>query len=166
MTRQGVVQRVAERWTMAGAQDEISAGLNRLIAACKDREHGYETAAEAARNQDLKALLHSYQRQSAEFVAELQAEVKRQRHTPADTGSLTGWLTRGWLHLTALVGGDDGGVIVACEQGEDAARAAYEAALAEPLPGEARAVIERQYAAVKGGHDRLRALQAVAVRPA
>ncbi len=151
---------------MAAEQDGTVAELNALIEACKDREQGYRTAAEAACNQDLKALLHSYERQSAEFVAGLRAEVERRGGAPAETGSVTGWLTRGWQHLSALVtGGDDAAVIVGCEHGEEAARAAYEAALARPLRGGVRALVERQYAAVRAGHDRLRALQAVAVGP-
>jgi uncharacterized protein (TIGR02284 family) len=133
-----------------------------LIEACKDREQGYRTAGEGARNKDLKALLHSYEGQSAGFVTELQAEVKRLGGAPAEAGSLAGWLTRGWQHLTAVVGGDDATVIAGCERGEGAACAAYEAALADALPNEVRAVAERQYAAVKAGHDRLRALGAVA----
>ncbi len=146
---------------------EVISRLNTLIEACKDREQGYRMAAEGARNQDLKALLHSYAEQSAGFVAELHAEVTRLGGVPTETGSLTGWLTRGWQHLTSVVsGGDDAAVIAGCERGEDAARAAYEAALAEPLPDEVRAVVERQYAGVKAGYDRLHALGAVATGPA
>ena len=149
---------------MAAEQEETIAHLNKLIEACTDRGQGYRAAAEAACNQELKTLLHSYERRSAEFVAELQAQVRRLGGTPAETGSVTGWLTRGWLYLTAAVtGGDDGAVIVGCEHGENAARAAYEAVLAGPLPSAVRAVIERQYASVRAAHDRLCALRAVAV---
>jgi len=152
---------------MAAPKDEIITRLNGLIEACKDREQGYRTAAEGARNQDLKALLLSYQEQSARFVAELQAEVTRRGGAPADAGSWTGWLTRGWQHLTSAVhGGDDGAVILGCERGEEAARTAYEAALADPLPAEVRSLVERQYASVKEGYDRLHALGAVATGPA
>jgi len=148
---------------MTAEQEEIIAHLNKLIEACTDREQGYRTAASAACNQELKTLLHSYERQSAEFVADLRAQVRRLGGTPGETGSVTGWLARGWLYLTAAVaGGDDGAVIVGCEHGENAARAAYEAVLAGPLPSEVRAVPERQYASVRAAHDRLRALQAVA----
>jgi uncharacterized protein (TIGR02284 family) len=152
---------------MAVEQDDLISRLNALIEACKDREQGYRTAAEGARNQDLKALLQTYEGQSADYVGELQAEVKRRGGAPAEAGSVVGWLTRGWQHLTAAVsGGDDGAVILGCQRGEDAARAGYEAVLAEPLPEEVRAVIERQYAGVRAGHDRLCALAAVAAGPA
>src|SRR5689334_3201380 len=102
---------------MAVPKEDVISRLNELIEACKDREQGYRTAAEGARNQDLRALLHSYEEQSAGYVTQLQAEVKRLGGEPAETGSLTGWLTRGWQHLTSVVsGGDDGPVIAACER--------------------------------------------------
>jgi uncharacterized protein (TIGR02284 family) len=150
---------------MEARNEDLIAALNRLIEAGKDREQGYRAAAGGACNHDLKALLHSYEEQSAGYVAELQAEVQRLGGAPAETGTVTGFLTRGWQHLAvAVTGGDDAAVIADCERGESAARADYEAALAGPLPDEARAVLERQYAGVKAGHDRLRALEAVAVR--
>jgi uncharacterized protein (TIGR02284 family) len=152
---------------MDAPKDDTNSRLNSLIEACKDREQGYRTAAEGAHNHDLKELLRSYEAQSAGFVAELQAEVSRRGGAPAETGSLTGWLTRGWQQLASVVsGGDDGAVIAGCERGEEAARTAYEAALAQPLPQGARALAERQYAAVKEGQDRLRALGTVAAKPA
>jgi len=152
---------------MADPRDEVVSGLNRLIEACKDREQGYRTAAGAAGNQDLKAMLHSYEEQSAQYAAELQAEVKRLGGTPAGTGSVAGWLTRGWQHLTSIVGGGaDTAVIAGCQRGEDAAAAAYDAALAGPLPDEVRAVLQPQQAGVKSAQDRLRALEAVGLKPA
>jgi len=150
---------------MADPPDDVIARLNGLIEACKDREEAYRIAANAACNHDLKALLHSYRQQSAGFVAELQAEVKQRGGVPTETGSWTGWLTCGWQHLTAVISGDDAVVIRDCERGEDAVRAAYEATLAAPMPPDVRVVVERQYAAVKAGHDRLRALHAVATEP-
>jgi uncharacterized protein (TIGR02284 family) len=125
---------------MEAPKADVISSLNALIEACKDREQGYRTAADGACNHDLKALLRSYQGQSAGYVAELQAAVSRLGGVPAEKGSLTGWLTRGWQHLTSAGGGDDGDVIAGCARGEDAARAGYEQALAEPLPAEVRAL--------------------------
>jgi uncharacterized protein (TIGR02284 family) len=152
---------------MTAPQEETIARLNALIGACKDREQGYRAAAEGAHNQDLKALLSTYERQSAEYAAELQAEVIRLGGVPAEAGSVTGWLSRGWQQLVSVVaGGDDGAVIIGCGRAEEEIRAGYEAALGELLPEEVRAVVERQCAGVTAGTDRLRALEAVATGPA
>lgn len=144
---------------MAGEPDGVIATLNTLIEACKDREEGYRTAAEAAHNPDLKTMLQTYARQSAGYGDELRAAVSRLGGEPAQAGSLAGWVARGWQQLkTAVAGGDDRAVIEGCGGGECAARADYESALAAPLPDEVRVVVERQYAGVKEGCDRLHAL--------
>jgi uncharacterized protein (TIGR02284 family) len=46
-----------------------------------------------------------------------------------------------------------------CERGEDAAKAAYEAALQKSLPADVRTLVERQYQGVKANHDRVRNLR-------
>jgi uncharacterized protein (TIGR02284 family) len=53
-------------------------------------------------------------------------------------------------------------VLAECERGEDAAKAAYEAALQKSLPTNVRTLIERQYEGVKANHDRVRNLRNVA----
>lgn len=150
---------------MTAEQDGVTT-LNELIAACRDREEGYRTAAEGVRAPELKELFHAYERQSAGFVAELQREVRRLGGEPVDHGSLSGRVHRGWLNLKAVVtGGDAAAIIAACEAGEEAAREACERALAQPLPPEVRTDVEQQLAAVCQGHGRLRELDLVAAGP-
>jgi uncharacterized protein (TIGR02284 family) len=50
-------------------------------------------------------------------------------------------------------------VLAECERGEDAAKAAYEAALQKSLPADVRTLVERQYQGVKANHDRVRNLR-------
>jgi uncharacterized protein (TIGR02284 family) len=151
---------------MAVEQDGVTT-LNELIAACRDREEGYRTAAEGVRAPELKELFHAYKRQSAGFVAELQREVRRLGGEPVDHGSLSGRALRGWLNLKAMVTGGDAATIIAeCEAGEGAASEAYERALAQPLPPEVRALVEQQSAAVREGLNRLRELDLAAAGPA
>jgi uncharacterized protein (TIGR02284 family) len=148
---------------MAEEKDGVVTTLNNLIEACKDREYGYRTAAGGARNKDLKTLFETYERQSADYAAELQRDVARLGAAPEDKGTLGGWLLRGWMNAkTAVTGGGDRALIAECERGEDAARQNYERALLAPLPADVRAVVERQHAGVKEAHDRLRALEAAA----
>jgi len=148
---------------MAVEQDDVVTTLNQLIEACKDRESGYRTAADGVRNPELKALFHQYERQSADYATELQSEVRRLGADPEKEGTVAGWFFRGWLNIKAVVtGGDEAAVITECERGEDAARNNYQRALETPLPDEVRAVVQRQYAGIKEGHDRLRALEVAA----
>jgi uncharacterized protein (TIGR02284 family) len=50
-------------------------------------------------------------------------------------------------------------VLAECERGEDAAKAAYNAALQKSLPADVRTLVERQYQGVKANHDRVRNLR-------
>jgi len=53
-------------------------------------------------------------------------------------------------------------VLSECERGEDAAMAAYEAALKKSLPTDVRTLVERQYQGVKANHESVRNLRTTA----
>jgi uncharacterized protein (TIGR02284 family) len=147
---------------MASTEQVVST-LNSLIETCRDGEEGFKTAAEGVDNAELKELFLSYSRQREDFAGELQDEVRRLGGDPEETGSVTASLHRGWMGIRAAVtGGDEASVLAECERGEDAARNNYQHALEAALPDEVRAVVERQYAGIKEGHDRLRALEVAA----
>jgi uncharacterized protein (TIGR02284 family) len=59
----------------------------------------------------------------------------------------------------ALQNGDSHAILSEVERGEDAAKAKYEGARKEELPGEIRQVVARQYTDVLSAHDRMRALR-------
>jgi uncharacterized protein (TIGR02284 family) len=148
---------------VAADRDGVISTLNHLIEACIDREHAYRDAAAAACNADLKDLLQKYERQSAEYAAELQAEVRGLGGEPEAKGTVGGLLTRGWQSLKGILADcDDASLIAECQRGECAARAEYEAALKGSFPRQVRGVLRRQYAGVKEGCERLHALELVA----
>lgn len=139
---------------------EVIRTLNGLIETCRDGEEGFRTAAEGVQSAELKELFHSYSRQRASFVGELQDEVRRMGGEPEDSGSTSAALHRGWMGLrAALSGGHDDAVLAECERGEDAALASYRAALGTDMPASARSVVERQFAEVKEAHERVRNLE-------
>ncbi|HZT83114.1 MAG TPA: PA2169 family four-helix-bundle protein [Gemmataceae bacterium] len=147
---------------MADSSDVITT-LNNLIETCKDRQAGYQTAADGVKNRDLKSLFQSYARQSGSYADELTQEVRRRGGDPEQRGSVAGWFFRGWMNVKAVIaGGSEGSVVAECERGEDSARSNYENALKENLPADIRAVIQRQYAGIREGHDRTRALEVAA----
>ena len=145
---------------MASNNDEVISALNNLIETCKDRQHGYRTAAAAVRDASLQTLFRGYERQSAEHAAELQQHVRRLGGDPETGGSVAGWFMRGWMNIkSAVTGGDEAALIAECERGEDSAKSNYENALKEFLPADVQAAVQRQFMAVKEGHDRIRALE-------
>ena len=146
---------------MATDNDNLIATLNNLIETCKDGQNGFQAAADGVKNGELKTLFHTYSQQRAQFAGELQQEVRRLGGDPEKTGSLAATLHRGWIDIkSAVTGEDEGAIISECERGEDSAKRNYEDALGdENLPGNIRAIVERQYAQVKEAHDRIRALE-------
>jgi uncharacterized protein (TIGR02284 family) len=142
------------------SNEEVISTLNNLIETCRDGQDGFKTAAEGVKSSELKELFHTYARQRAAFVGELQDEVRRMGGEPQESGSTSAAIHRGWMGLkAALTGGDDNAVVSECERGEDAALASYRAALGTDMPVNARSMVERQFAEVKEAHERVRNLE-------
>ena len=147
---------------MASTEEAI-ATLNNLIQTCRDGQEGFRVAAEAVRSAELRELFDSYSRQRASFAGELQDEVRRMGGEPAESGSVTASLHRGWMGLKAAVtGGEESSILDECERGEDAALAAYRAAFEKDVPASVRQVVERQFAEIKEAHNQIRNLERAA----
>ena len=140
--------------------DNAISVLNSLIETCKDGELGFKTAAEGLKRADIKAKFLEYSRQRGEMVRELQNEVRQLGGDPEKSGSMSGSLHRGWLDIkSAITGKDDHAIVAEAERGEDVAKAAFENALKETLPGTAQAVVQQQAAKVRQAHDAVRDLR-------
>jgi uncharacterized protein (TIGR02284 family) len=142
------------------SNDEVISTLNDLIETCRDGQNGFKAAAEGVRDSELKSLFYTYSQQRAQFVGQLQDEVRRLGGDPENTGSVAASLHRGWIDIkSAVTGGDDASIINECERGEDSAVKTYGDALGKDLPAGVRPVVERQFAAVREAHDQVRALE-------
>ncbi len=140
--------------------DDAISVLNNLIETCKDGELGFKTAAEALTNAGTRAKFLEYSRQRAELARALQGEVRRLGGDPEKSGSVSGSLHRGWLDIkSAITGKDDHAILAEAERGEDVAKAAYEHALKETLPGTAQTLVQQQAATVRQAHDHVRDLR-------
>lgn len=145
---------------MAIDREDVISTLNNLIETCKDAQQGFQTAADGVKNSELKTLFHTYSQQRAQFVAELQEEVRRLGGDPEQTGSVVASLHRGWINIkSAVTGEDEGAIIKECERGEGLSVKTYEDALGEEdLPADIRPIVERQAAAYKESYERMRSL--------
>ena len=73
---------------------------------------------------------------------------------------------RAWTNIKSTITGmSEHAVLVECERGEDAAKAAYEAALQKSLPANVRALVERQYEGVAGLDLRALSMSSARYRP-
>jgi uncharacterized protein (TIGR02284 family) len=135
--------------------------INDLIEICKDGQHGFQTAADDAKDETLMQLFRQYAAQRTRFIAELQERVRSLGGDPDKHGSATGTLHRGWINLKAAISSNEPhAVLVECERGEDAAVEAYRDALAETeLDPETRRVIQQQASEIQAVHDRVKQLR-------
>lgn len=144
----------------ARSNEEIIATLNDLIETCKDGEDGFRTAAERVADAGLRTLFHTYERQRAQFAAELQEIVERLGGSPEKSGSAGRAIHRGWMDIKpAVTKGAAASIVSEAERGEDQAVKSYREALGSGLPPDIRSVIERQFRQVREAHDRVRSLE-------
>jgi uncharacterized protein (TIGR02284 family) len=136
--------------------------IHHLIAVAKDGELGYTAAAQHVDDSRLATVFSEYAKERAGFVRALQQEaVRLDGDKPADSGTVTGTVFRGWMNLkSAVTGGGPEAIVAACETGEDSAAAAFEKVVNMDVSGETRALIEAQWSKIKEAHQRMLHLKA------
>ena len=148
---------------MAVNREELIARLNDLIQTCRDGEQGFQLASESIKDASLKALFKRCSLQRAQFATELQAEVRQLGGDPAQSGSVSGSLHRGWINIKSMVTGkSDDAIIAECERGEDVAISVYQQVLRQTLPPSVLPVVKHQFTQIKETHDRIRDLEQAA----
>ena len=139
---------------------DAKSAVNNLIETCHDGQNGFESAAKGIEDPTLKAELLQYSGQRAEFAGELAAAMSQLGEDPAEGGSVSAALHRGWINIKDVVTGSDKHAILAeCERGEDSAVAAYRKAAAATLPTSLANLVSTQHQAVQRVHDRVKALR-------
>lgn len=136
---------------------EVVSVLNDLIETCKDGEKGFQSAAEKAKDSSLRSLFTKYASQRATYSQELQSLVSTMGEKPAESGSISATLHRGWLTLKEAVSKDeDKALIFEAETGEDVAMKNYKDALSKTLPSNVLTLIQKQFAGVQEAHGVIR----------
>ena len=137
--------------------------LNSLIEINNDRIQGYETAMEESKDQDLKSMFADFMKTSQECKQELISEVSKLGGKPEEGTRVDGKIYRMWMDFKAAVTGKDRkGILKSCEYGEDVAVHTYEKVLEDKtseLTAGQLAMVTKQYAMLKAGHDKVRAMR-------
>ena len=138
--------------------------LNDLIETRKDGESGYRHAHEHAPTPELKQLFLAQADACRAAVAELHQAVAALGGTPQDSGSLREVAYLGWASLRETVMGVSAlALLEDAERAEDLALEHYRSVLGSAaLRPEHRALVERQFEAVKRCHAQMRALREAA----
>lgn len=145
---------------MENVNKQVISVLNDLIETLKDGEKGFRMAAQGVDRKDIEQLFLKYAEQRAQFVDELQREVRKLGGDPDESGSFAGAIHRGWINIkSAVTGRDEEAVLAECERGEDSAVRNFEEALKKNLPENVRLLIQKQFLQIKEAHDTVRDLE-------
>ena len=143
----------------AMTSDQVVTTLNSLIEMNRDGQKGYQEAAEKIESPKIKKFCVDQSRARAQFVSDLQPQVRSFGGDPEKTGSAEAVAHRAWIDLKSALGGGDHAILAASETGEDYAVKEYKTALDETLPASVRAVVERQFQSVKQAHDEVKEMR-------
>jgi uncharacterized protein (TIGR02284 family) len=142
------------------ATDDVIDVLNDLIENSRDGEYGFRTLAEEVKSASLKQLFNDRAASCGQAASELAQLILGLGGKPAEGGTASGAVHRGWEHVKGMVGANSElSMLEECERGEDAAMARYRKALKQNLPADVRAVVERQAEGAQRNHDQIKLLR-------
>jgi uncharacterized protein (TIGR02284 family) len=142
------------------ASNDVVDILNDLIENSRDGEYGFRTCAEEVKSAELKRLFSDRAASCAQGASELVQLVMAYGGKPAEGGTATGAMHRGWVHVKGAVGANSElSMLEECERGEDAAVARYRKALKQNLPADVRSVVERHAEGAQRNHDQIKMLR-------
>ena len=136
--------------------------LRTLTDTLADSVNGYREAAQHVDSAEFRQMFTELGDERSQVLSDLDAELGRMGGSPADRdGTTLGSLHQRWLDLKAsIAGNDDKAVINEVERGEDYLKGKFQAAMkSDALEGDARGIVERAFASVREGHDRVSALK-------
>ncbi len=142
------------------ANDEVADVLNDLLENARDGEYGFRASAEAVESASLKQVFDARADGCRDAAAELVPLIVAYGGEPAEGGTTSGALHRGWVQVKGAVGANsEGSILDEAERGEDASLARYRKALKQQLPADVRSVVERQMQGAQRNHDEIKALR-------
>lgn len=142
------------------ANDEIADVLNDLLENARDGEYGFRAGGEAVESASLKQVFGQHADDCRDAAAELLPLIVAYGGEPADGGTASGTLHRGWMQMKGAVGvNSEASILEEAERGEDASLARYRKALRQQLPADIRSVVARQMQGAQRNHDGIKRLR-------
>lgn len=141
-------------------QKKVQQTLEKLIDFLRDSHQGFTDIGKHIEDPSARTFFLQETQVRAEFAGELENELHRLGVKDVEqSGMLSGKVHRTWGELKAKLGGGDHTLLATAEQGEDAAKAAYDEALKEHLPADIRDILLTQQAHIKSSHDKVKAFR-------
>lgn len=131
--------------------------LNKLIVTSKNSERGLRAAAEEAHHHELKQALFDYAHFFGESASELQHAVRQLGGHPKEIGTFAHTVHRALMHLKVTALGRDEDLILDETEGDETEiEERLATAVAEDMPPEVHALLERQYREAQRHHGQIR----------
>jgi uncharacterized protein (TIGR02284 family) len=142
----------------SNALKETEEALRNVIQILIDGQEGFKHVGDELKDQTHKRYFLAESLKRAQFRGDLENVLHQEGvHEVKESGSASGALHRTWFGLKHALGGGDHTLLESAEQGEDAAKEAYEDALNRDLPLPIRQILVSQSAHIYASHDYVKA---------
>ena len=127
-----------------------------VIQVLNDGEKGFADIGEHIKDPGMKSFFLTESKQRASFARELEAA----SGLTDVGGTVVAPLHRAWGDIKAHLGGGDHTLLETAEQGEDAAKKAYQEALGDStVTGSVRALLQTQQTHILSSHNKVKAFR-------
>jgi uncharacterized protein (TIGR02284 family) len=132
-----------------------------VIEVLHDGEKGFQSLGEQLKNPQAKSFFVEESATRGRFASELESALSSATGEKVqEGGTASGSIHRAWGELKAKMGGSDHALLETAEQGEDAAKKAYEEVLKmNDVPAPIQSVLRKQQTHIMQSHDRVRAMR-------
>jgi uncharacterized protein (TIGR02284 family) len=139
---------------LQNVEETIKAVIDSLI----DSQEGFQKIGEELKDETLRRYFLEESLNRARFRGDLETVLHQEGvHDVTEHGTVSGAIHRTWADIKAALGGGDHALLVTAEQGEDAAKKAYQDALEKELPLPVRQTLSTHSAHVQSSHDYVKA---------
>jgi len=146
--------------TKTNLKPETVSKLQDLIRINIDAYDGLVESAEEISDPAIAKLFRELSQERSKLATELQDHVEWNGEEAIAAGSFAAGVHRAWINVRSkLSSGDPHVVLVEAEFGEDHIKDAYEDVLTQTAGSAMNSLLQKQYAIVKAGHDRIRDLR-------
>jgi uncharacterized protein (TIGR02284 family) len=137
---------------------EVEETLRSVIQTLIDGQEGFQKIGEHLKDETLRRYFAAESLKRAQFRGDLEETLHQEGvHDIKEKGTVSGTVHRTWGDIKAHLGGGDHTLLETSEAGADAAKKAYQEALAKELPLPVKELLDTQYAHIQTSHDYVKA---------
>lgn len=138
-----------------------NSALKTVIEVLHDGEKGFRSLGEELKDPSARSFFMEESATRGRFASELESALSSKTGERVSEGTtVSGTMHRAWGELKAKMGGSDHTLLETAEQGEDAAKKAYEEVLKmNDVPGNVVSILRRQQTHIQASHDRVKAMR-------